>query len=289
MKSFYLIFLSFISFSIVFGQNGKVIDELIINSKILKGDRKFAVYLPPDYDSSNRSYPVLYLLHGLGDNQSAWIQFGEVLHTTDKAINSGIATSMIIIMPDAGTGQMGYTNAMSGKWNYEDFFFEEFMPHVENLYRIRKDKRYRAISGLSMGGGGSFLYALRRPDLFSSAAPLSASIGPQNIDQMDDHSYLAYWGYSKSNINKSDFEKFKKKNNSLYLIDQMDQKILNSVRWYIDCGDEDHLYKNNVLMHIKMREKGVKHEFRVRDGGHNWDYWRSALPSVLEFISKKFH
>ena len=289
MKSFYLIFLSFISFSIVFGQNGKVIDELIINSKILKGDRKFAVYLPPDYDSSNRSYPVLYLLHGLGDNQSAWIQFGEVLHTTDKAINSGIATSMIIIMPDAGTGQMGYTNAISGKWNYEDFFFEEFMPHVENLYRIRKNKRYRAISGLSMGGGGSFLYALRRPDLFSSAAPLSASIGPQNIEQMDDHSYLAYWGYSKSNINKSDFEKFKKKNNSLYLIDQMDQKILNSVRWYIDCGDEDHLYKNNVLMHIKMREKGVKHEFRVRDGDHNWDYWRSALPSVLEFISKKFH
>ena len=289
MKSFYLIFLSFISFSILFGQNGKVIDELIINSKILKGDRKFAVYLPPDYDSSNRSYPVLYLLHGLGDNQSAWIQFGEVLHTTDKAINSGIATSMIIIMPDAGTGQMGYTNAISGKWNYEDFFFEEFMPHVENLYRIRKNKRYRAISGLSMGGGGSFLYALRRPDLFSSAAPLSASIGPQNIEQMDDYSYLAYWGYSKSNINKSDFEKFKKKNNSLYLIDQMDQKILNSVRWYIDCGDEDHLYKNNVLMHIKMREKGVKHEFRVRDGGHNWDYWRSALPSVLEFISKKFH
>ena len=289
MKSFYLILLSFISFSILFGQNGKVIDELIINSKILKGDRKFAVYLPPDYDSSNRSYPVLYLLHGLGDNQSAWIQFGEVLHTTDKAINSGIATSMIIIMPDAGTGQMGYTNAMSGKWNYEDFFFEEFMPHVENLYRIRKNKRYRAISGLSMGGGGSFLYALRRPDLFSSAAPLSASIGPQKIDQMDDHSYLDYWGYSKSNINKSDFEKFKRKNNSLYLIDQMDQKTLNSVRWYIDCGDEDYLYKNNVLMHIKMREKGIKHEFRVRDGDHNWDYWRSALPSVLEFISKKFH
>ena len=289
MKSFYLIFLSFISFSILFGQNGKVIDELIINSKILKGDRKFAVYLPPDYDSSNRSYPVLYLLHGLGDNQSAWIQFGEVLHTTDNAINSGIATSMIIIMPDAGTGQMGYTNAMSGKWNYEDFFFEEFMPHVENLYRIRKNKRYRAISGLSMGGGGSFLYALRRPELFSSAAPLSASIGPQKIDQMDDHSYLDYWGYNKSNINKSDFEKFKRKNNSLYLIDQMDQKTLNSVRWYIDCGDDDYLYKNNVLMHIKMREKGIQHEFRVRDGGHNWDYWRSALPSVLEFISKKFH
>ena len=123
MKSFYLIYLLFVSYSIVFGQTGKVIDELVLNSKILKGDRKFAIYLPPDYESSTRSYPVLYLLHGLGDNQSAWIQFGEVLHTADKAINSGIATSMIIIMPDAGTGQFGYTNAMSGKWNYEDFFF----------------------------------------------------------------------------------------------------------------------------------------------------------------------
>ena len=128
MKSFYLIILSFISYSIVFGQTGKVIDELVLNSKILKGDRKFAVYLPPDYESSNRSYPVLYLLHGLGDNQSAWIQFGEVLHTTNKAINSGIATSMIIIMPDASTGQVGYTNAISGKWNYEDFFFRRIYP-----------------------------------------------------------------------------------------------------------------------------------------------------------------
>ena len=289
MKSFYLIYLLFVSYSIVFGQTGKVIDELVLNSKILKGDRKFAIYLPPDYESSTRSYPVLYLLHGLGDNQSAWIQFGEVLHTADKAINSGIATSMIIIMPDAGTGQFGYTNAMSGKWNYEDFFFEEFIPFVENQYRIRKDKRYRAICGLSMGGGGSFLYALRRPDLFSSAAPLSASLGPQSVEQMDDHSYQIYWGYSKSNFNKSDFETFKKKNNPLYLIDQIDQKTLNSVRWYIDCGDDDYLYKNNVLMHIKMREKGVHHEFRIRDGDHNWDYWRSALPSVLEFVSQRFH
>ena len=64
---------------------------------------------------------------------------------------------------------------------------------------------------------------------------------------------------------------------------------MNSVRWYIDCGDDDYLYKNNVLMHIKMREKGVHHEFRIRDGDHNWDYWRSALPSVLEFVSQRFH
>ena len=67
-----------------------------------------------------------------------------------------------------------------------------------------------------------------------------------------------------------------------------DKKVIKDF-FGLEQMQEDYLYKNNVLMHIKMREKGIKHEFRVRDGDHNWDYWRSALPSVLEFISKKFH
>ena len=261
-------------------------DDLSLNSTILKGERKFAVYLPPDYDSSSRSYPVLYLLHGHTDNHTGWIQFGEVKHIADQAIKDGSATPMVIVMPDADQGQAGYVNDLSGKWNYEDYFFEEFMPHVEERFRIKKNKRYRAIAGLSMGGGGSFIYALHRPDLFSSAAPLSASIVPQSLEEMKEYTY---WGYSKSNHNSKDFERFQKQNNALYLVDQMDVKTLNSIRWYIDCGDDDFLYKNNSLIHLKMRTKGVKHEFRIRDGAHNWTYWRSALPKVLEFISQKFH
>ena len=111
---------------------------------------------------------------------------------------------MVIIMPDANTGQPGYTNAISGKWNYEDFFFEEFMPHVEKRFRIKRNKRFRAIAGLSMGGGGSFLYTLHRPDLFSSVAPISASLGPQTVDKMKIFSCVGYWGYSESKYNKSD-------------------------------------------------------------------------------------
>ena len=72
-------------------------------------------------------------------------------------------------------------------------------------------------------------------------------------------------------------------------MDQINKETLNSIRWYIDCGDDDYLFEGNSLMHIKMRKKGVKHEFRIRDGAHNWTYWRTALPSVLEFISQKFH
>jgi enterochelin esterase-like enzyme len=90
-------------------QMGKVYDNLTVNSKILKSDRKFAIYLPPDYNTSERSYPVLYLLHGAGDDQTGWVQFGEVLHITDKAIRVGDATPMIIVMPDADTGRRGHS------------------------------------------------------------------------------------------------------------------------------------------------------------------------------------
>src|SRR5687768_16973794 len=85
-------------------QTGKVLDSEVMTSKILKSERKYAVYLPPDYETSRRSYPVLYLLHGGGDDQTGWVQFGEVLHITDNAIREGTATPMIIIMPDANTG-----------------------------------------------------------------------------------------------------------------------------------------------------------------------------------------
>src|SRR5687767_2485474 len=155
-RLFLLLLIPFTSIS----QTGKVFDNLSVKSKLLNSDRKFAIYLPPDYETSQRSYPVLYLLHGGGDDQTGWVQFGEVLHITDKAIRDGIATPMIIIMPDANTGRRGYHNVITGYWNYEDFFFQELMPHVEKKYRIRGTKRYRAVAGLSMGGYGSFLYAL---------------------------------------------------------------------------------------------------------------------------------
>ncbi|MDC1012531.1 alpha/beta hydrolase-fold protein [Flavobacteriaceae bacterium] len=286
MKPLYLFFVVLGTLCSSFAQTGKVMDELKLNSKILKGERKFAVYLPPDYETSSRSYPVLYLLHGYTDDQTGWVQFGEVQHITDKAINEGTATPMIIIMPDADTGLPGYTNALSGNWNYEDFFFEEFMPYVEGRFRIKKKKQFRAVAGLSMGGGGSFLYALHRPDLFSSAAPLSASLGPQRLDEMNEFAYL---GYTSANHNKKDFEIYSNRNNQLRIVDQLSKETLNSVRWYIDCGDDDFLYEANSLMHIKLRKKGVNHEFRIRDGGHTWTYWRTALPSVLAFISERFH
>ncbi|MFK2819498.1 alpha/beta hydrolase-fold protein [Flavobacteriaceae sp. LMIT009] len=274
-----------LAFSLMQAQTGKVFDKLSHSSKILKMDRNYAVYLPPDYDSSQRSYPVLYLLHGAGDDQTGWVQFGEVLHITDKAIKEGKVTPMIIVMPDAFTTKLGYFNLPDGSWNYEDYFFEELMPYVEQKYRIKSEKRYRAIAGLSMGGGGSFMYALHRPDLFSSACPLSAYIGPATFEEMMD----GFTNFYKISVTKKEAAPYFKRHNALELIKEMTKEQIESVRWYIDCGDDDFLFEGNSLIHIELNKRQIKHEYRVRDGAHTWTYWRESLPEVLKFVSDAFH
>ena len=269
---------------LLFSQGGKVIDQLSLKSKILNSERKYAVYLPSDYDHSNREYPVLYLLHGAGDDHTGWVQFGEVKSIADNTNKEGLSTSMIIVMPDAQTGKKGYFNDIDNNWNYEDFFFQEFIPFIEKKYRIKSEKRYRAIAGLSMGGGGSFIYALRHPDMFSSACPLSGYMGKL--------SYNEFYESNEEKLKKYRREKvfnYYSNHNALSIVQNQTDENLKSVRWYIDCGDNDFLYEGNSLVHIALKKRGVPHEYRVRDGAHNWTYWRSALPEVLSFVSDKFH
>ena len=281
----YIIILLILSPALTFAQTSKVFDDLSMKSEILNMDRKYAIYLPPDYETSKRSYPVLYLLHGGGDDQTGWVQFGEVQYITDKTLKNGKSTPMIIVMPDANTGKRGYTNDATGQWRYEDFFFDEFMPYIEKTYRIKSQKRYRAIAGLSMGGGGTFYYALHRPDLFSAACPLSASARP--MDKEGVKSYMKRGGMSDAS--EEQIEAWLKKYNIHEMIENMPEDKKKAVRWYIDCGDDDFLYEGNSLVHIAMRKNNIPHEFRIRDGSHNWTYWRHSLYDVLNFVSMGFH
>ena len=283
MKKLFLLAFVFTG-GLLFSQGGKVIDQLSLKSEILGSERKYAIYLPIDYDYSNREYPVLYLLHGAGDDHTGWVQFGEVKSITDKANKSGVSTSMIIVMPDAQTGKKGYFNDIDQKWNYEDFFFKEFIPFIEKKYRIKSEKRYRAIAGLSMGGGGSFIYALRHPEMFSSACPLSGYMGELSYTEFYEKNKKKHENYKREKL----FNYFSN-HNALSVIQNQTDENLKSVRWYIDCGDNDFLYEGNSLVHIALKKRGVPHEYRVRDGDHNWTYWRSALPEVLLFVSDRFH
>ena len=283
MKKLFLLNFVF-TVGLLFSQGGKVIDQLSLKSEILGSERKYAIYLPSDYGYSNREYPVLYLLHGAGDDHTGWVQFGEVKSITDKANKNGVSTSMIIVMPDAQTGKKGYFNDINQKWNYEDFFFKEFIPFIEKKYRIKSEKRYRAIAGLSMGGGGSFIYALRHPEMFSSACPLSGYMGELSYTEFYEKNKKKHENYRREKLFN-----YYSNHNALSIIQNQTVENLKSVRWYIDCGDNDFLYEGNSLVHIALKKRGIPHEYRVRNGSHNWTYWRGSLPRVLAFVSEHFH
>jgi enterochelin esterase-like enzyme len=266
-------------------QQGRVFDNLSMKSAILKTDKKYAVYLPPDYETSQRAYPVLFLLHGGGGNQSTWIQNGDLMNVADNAIKEGSATPMIIVMPDASGPVRGWTNDVKGEWLYEDFFIQEFIPYIEKTYRVRPGKRYRAVAGLSGGANGTFTYALHHPELFAAACPISAGTAPLKLDMI-----IETLKRTDSSIPDSLIERYYYRQSVLELIKKMPEDQKRAVRWYIDCGDDDPIaFEGNCLIHIAMRKSGIPHEFRIRDGAHTWEYWRSALPMILKFVTNSFH
>lgn len=272
--------------SIIVAQGGHVFETRTLKSGILKAERKYSIYLPPGYEESDQSYPVLYLLHGSGDDHTGWVQFGQVQYIADKAIAEGKAAHMIIVMPDANTERRGYFNDIRGDFNYEDFFFKELIPHIEQTYRVRKERRYRAISGLSMGGGGTIFYSLHQPGMFAAAAPLSASTGSWEIEQQKSR-----LGEVASKVSEKQVEDYFNRHSIEGVLKNASKEDLDEIkriRWYISCGDDDFLYEGNALMHITFKKNEIPHEYRVKDGAHTWTYWRMELPLVLEFVSKSF-
>ncbi len=271
-------------------QHGKVSEREIVKSNIMKKEVAYTVYLPADYETSNRTYPVVYLLHGYTDDNTGWLQFGEINRYADKAIADGIIPPMIIIMPNADSSW--YINSYDGKENYEDFFVKEFMPSVEKKYRIKAEKKYRGVAGLSMGGYGTMIYSLKHPELFAAAAPLSAAIfDDETIAGTPDARYEAVFGqlYGRELKAKDRLNKDWYANSVLKIVEDKTADELKKVRYWIDCGDDDGLTKGNCLLHLMMVDKKVPHEYRIRDGGHSWTYWRTGITDALKFIGDSFH
>lgn len=256
-----------------------LVRESEMQSELLGCKKKYCIYLPAGYDEEGMEFPVLYLLHGLTDTHTAWRDRGNVADIATAVFARGKAQEMIIVMPDAGTTYDGYFNADG--WCYEDFFFQEFIPHIESTYRIIADKEHRAIAGLSMGGGGTVGYAIRHSEMFSSAYAMSALMG------MVDGSWIS----RDPDARRSAFIKSVVEYNNIKAIeDATDEQCarLKKVRWFIDVGDDDFLFDNNMDFIRAMRVKRIPYQLRVRDGGHKWLYWQEALEMALPFISKGF-
>jgi S-formylglutathione hydrolase FrmB len=275
--------------SFCFAQRGTVLEERTVNSSILGRPVKYSVYLPADYQGSQRTYPVVYLLHGYTDDHTGWVQFGEVNRYADKAIQDGLIPLMIIVMPNGDSSF--YINSYDGKEKYEDFFIKEFMPAIEKDYRIKAQKKYRGVAGLSMGGYGTLIYALKYPDLFAAAAPLSAAVfDDAAATTMADNRWEATFGqlFGRGLKGKDRLSQAWNSNSILKIVESKSADDLKKVRYWIDCGDDDFLTRGNSLLHVALIDKGVPHEYRVRDGAHNWTYWRTGIVDALAFIGDSF-
>ncbi len=284
MRKFFYLTVFFLLLPAFSAMAGKVVTDSL-ESKVLGASVKYNVYLPSGFDKSDKQYPVIYMLHGLSDTYTSWVERGGMQTVADELIGTGELREVVIIMPNAGGPDIhntwnGYFN-MPG-WNYEDFFFKEFLPQVERKYRIISDKGHRAVMGLSMGGGGSTVYCQRHPDMFSSCYAMSAwlenkqgQVGGKDLKK--DKLY-----YVSNAVNE---------HSALAFIDNADDatlQALRTVKWFFDCGDDDFLVRLSFELHMKMKEKGVKSELRVRNGVHNWEYWHTALRTALPFASRNF-
>lgn len=283
MKRFFTFFLligsTFVGYSQDFNPPQGVAEFKTMSSKILDTERSYSIYLPKSYSTdTERKYPVLYLLHGLYGSNKDWVERGHVKDVANRLINAEEAVEMIIVMPDAGTDWYGYFN-MDG-WAYEDYFFKELIPHIEKTYRTIPDKKHRAIAGLSMGGGGSVVYAQKHPNMFSSVYAMSAWLGIEpggGIQNADEKG---------KELNRTVLE-----NHAVKFVANADaetQEELKDIRWFIDCGDDDFLLPVNLDFYRAMQKAKIPSELRVRDGGHDWEYWHSALYRALPFVSNGF-
>ena len=289
MKTLFACFVLFLVSVSAYPQAGKVIESMSFKGK--NGESiKFSVYLPADYATSQRSYPVVYLLHGFSDDETGWIQFGEANQIADKGIAEGKIPPCVIIIPDGKVSW--YCNSYDKKTTWEDTFVNEFLPFVEKEYRIRAKKEFRAIAGLSMGGYGALKLSMRHTDLFSTCVALSSgTFTDEEIEKMEDSGYQHYFAglFGKDLKGSARLNDVWKSNNPLDLIHSVTPEQLKTVRYWIDCGDDDFLCNGNSALHVEMRKAGIPHEYRVRDGSHSWSYWRSGLATGLEYIGEKFH
>jgi enterochelin esterase-like enzyme len=213
--------------------------------------RELAVYVPPNYDKSNKKYPLLFLQHGSGDNQATWVTHGKAHWIIDNLIAQKKAEPMVVVMMDghAGTPGLGGNNTEL----FEKDLIEDVLPFIEENYRVKKGPENRGIVGLSMGGGQSLTIGLNHLDKF-------AWVG----------------GFSSATPNKETVEK---------TLNDLSANKKIKLLW-IACGKDDFLLKRNEEFLALLDEHKIHHDWELTPGNHSWPVWRDYLAI---FIPKLFH
>ncbi|MBO9729733.1 MAG: esterase [Chitinophaga sp.] len=229
-------------------------------SKVTGSWRQLYIYTPPGYDTNNGKYPVLYILHGGGEDETGWATQGKTDLILDNLIASKKATPMLIVMPDANVGGVAFDE--SGLKTFESELKEVIIPLVENNFRVDTSASKRALAGLSMGGMHTLYTGIKNTPLFSALGVFSSGW----IQPRQSNIAAAQYDFMKANAGMI--------NNQL--------KVL----WIAMGGKEDIAYKNCQLMLAKLDEIKIRYTYSEYPGGHTWPVWRNNLFNFAQQIFK---
>jgi S-formylglutathione hydrolase FrmB len=264
-----------------------------LNSRILKYAVHYCVYLPASYDSGAnnkppQNYPVLYFLHGLGDNEKTLFNSGGWTMLDDLRQQHKLG-DFLIVAPEGR--KSFYINSADGSVRYSDFFLQEFIPLIEGKYRISKGRNNRAITGISMGGYGALRFAFSHPEMFSAVSAQSAALITESPRELDlaarsgaplgkvladvfgDPIAVAHWNA----------------NNPFYLA-RKNAAALKKLAIYFNCGQNDNygFEKGAAALHDELLKENVKHEYHLYPGDHSFTYFLAHFAEVMEFHSRAF-
>jgi S-formylglutathione hydrolase FrmB len=269
------------------------IDCDVLNSKILKQPVRYCVYLPASYDSSSaakplRQFPILYFLHGLGDNEQTLFNSGGWT-LLDNLRNQHKLGEFLIAAPEGG--RTFYINSADGKVRYSDFFLKEFIPQIEAKYRVEKSRSNRAISGISMGGYGALRFGFSHPELFSAVSAQSAALFTESPKEIDNASLAgAQIGKVLGLVFGDPIDAAHWKENSPFVLAARNATSLRKLSIYFNCGQEDNygFEQGAAALDQQLTKEVVKHGYRPYPGDHSITYFLSHFEEVMEFHSKAF-
>lgn len=269
------------------------IDCSAMNSKILKQGVHYCVYLPSGYDASAsqhppQRYPVLYFLHGLGDNEQSLFNSGGWTLLDDLRRQRKMG-DFLIVAPEGR--RSFYINSADGSVRYNDFFMQEFIPYIEGHYRIRSGRATRGISGVSMGGYGALRMAFAHPNLFSAVSAQSPALITETPRQID---ATAHSGSPLAGVLAAVFgmpiDVAHWNENSPFVLAKKNADRLRSLAIYFNCGQSDNygFEKGAAVLDDELHKENVKHEYRPYPGDHSAQYFLSHFDEVMEFHSRIF-
>ena len=254
-----------------------------VPSKILARSVRFCALLPPAYDAQpEQRFPVLYWLHGLGQNEQAFVNAGGPAMVEDLR-GRGRIRDFIIITPDGA--RTFYLNSHDGKTRYEDFFLREFLPAIEHRYRIEAGRGTRGVSGVSMGGFGALHFGLKYPETFGAMSAHSAAVMEQPPAALNGGARIGFLEeVFGSPVDRAFWDR-----QSLFTLAKHASPA-ESWRIYFDCGSEDDFgfEDGNQALDRTLTRRGIRHEFHLYPGNHSWNYFAAHIPASLEFHSKAF-